>query len=92
PCLGAKKICAQHFTDRPKAPKKSRLPLCLASDPKLRDAFNDDYREMVNRYKEASGAFRRGRHEVEFPYGTFPPGHLCCVGAPDAPVPQARAA
>ncbi|MFL5318412.1 MAG: transposase [Myxococcaceae bacterium] len=76
--LGVAGVLAQDPHARPIAPKKSRRPICHASDPELRKDFISRYREFVAAFRRASERFRRGDWQVPFPALAFrPPAYLC---------------
>jgi putative transposase len=80
-CMGPEAILSQHFNDSPASPKVSSKPVCLASDPELKIEYKKQIREITDRYHEAVDKLRQGKTDVEFPHGTIPPGHACCVGS-----------
>jgi len=89
PCVGAKKILAQRFDDRPEPEQKSPQPVCHGADADERRAYIEQVRRTTERYRRAVHKWRGGQSPADFPTGTIPPGHIRCVGAPvpDPPPP-----
>jgi hypothetical protein len=69
-------------TTHPYEPIRRRL--CLTYCDETREAFFEEYRDAVKRYKEAAERLRRGQDKAFFPRGMIPPGHLHCAGSPGA--------
>ncbi len=88
-CMGPRKILATKWWDRPNDPKKSPRPLCHCSSAQERKAYREQLYETMDAYKKASGRWRDGETNISFPYGTIPPGHTRCIGAPPVPAPFA---
>lgn len=73
--LGVAGVLETHPHHRPADPKKSRRPICHASDPQVRREFIDAYRAFVAIFRQASERFRNGELLTEFPrYAFRPPG------------------
>lgn len=82
--LSPKLILAQHWHAAPRRPKRSPRPLCHASDPGLRRAFAEGFREFVTLFREASEQLRLGSHGQRFPEWSYPPGRPLVSVLPSA--------
>ncbi len=72
--LGASKVLAANPKERPAQVKKSPKPLFHAHSPAVFRRMLSIWREVVQRYREASAKLKAGVTRVAFPEGTFPPG------------------
>ncbi len=59
--------------DHPKTRKKTRQPSCHSSTIEAKLAFEEEWREFLKQYLEASGNYRDGNFNREFPQGSFRP-------------------
>jgi len=60
--------------DRPKTrPERSRKPLCHASSAAAAAEYKEAYFAFLESYWQASGYYRSGVHDVEFPPGSIRP-------------------
>ncbi len=57
-------------------------PMCVTTDPRLRDEFGDRRKLLNHQYDCASARLRRGRGRPRFPEGMIPPHKTRAVGAP----------
>ena len=73
PAFGVENILAQDPLTVPEHTKKSPRPLCHASTAEVRAAFRKTFRAIVDAYRKASTAFRKGLGVVEFPPHCFRP-------------------
>jgi REP element-mobilizing transposase RayT len=67
-------ILRQNWHAAPRHPKRSARPPCHTSDPSLRRAFIEGFREFTALFREASERLRGGARSVPFPDWSFPPG------------------
>jgi hypothetical protein len=86
-CAGPAKVMAKHWSDRPRAPKKSVRPLCHSGCAKLCREHREQVWATIDAYKDAIGRWREGKSSPSFPDGTIPPGHVACVEGPPRPAP-----
>lgn len=68
------KILAQRWDAAPRRPKRSVRPLCHASEPALRRAFIEGFREFTALFRDASERLRSGARSALFPEWSYPPG------------------
>jgi len=68
------KILAQRWHAAPRSPKRTARPLCHASDPALRRAFIEGFREFTAVFRDASERLRSGARSAFFPEWSYPPG------------------
>jgi putative transposase len=71
--LGVKAILAQDPQARPNSVARSPAPLVHAATKAARKMFYEIYAEFVSAFRAAAEALRRGRRDVPFPPGSFPP-------------------
>jgi putative transposase len=71
--LGVKAILAQDPQTRPTSVARSPAPLVHAATKAARKMFYEIYAEFVSAFRTAAEALRRGRRDVPFPIGSFPP-------------------
>jgi putative transposase len=71
--LGVKAILAQDPQTRPTSLARSPAPLVHAATKAARKMFYEIYAEFVSAFRTAAEALRRGRRDVPFPIGSFPP-------------------
>jgi hypothetical protein len=80
--MGPLKLARLDPRDRPKTLKeKTPQPLCHGSTEEGRQGFKEEWREFLDRYKWASGQYRSGKLDVEFPEGSFRPPLVTIVSA-----------
>ena len=80
--MGPRKLAELDPRGRPRTLKeKTPQPLCHASTTEGREAFKDEWREFLDRYYWASGKYRSGNWEVEFPEGSFRPPLVTIVSS-----------
>ena len=63
-----------HPHQRPKATKRSPMPLVHAATREVRRRFRAGYAIFLEAYRDAADRLRAGQTDVEFPPGSFPPG------------------
>jgi len=68
------KILRQPWHAAPRDPKRTPRPLCHASDPGLRRAFLEGFREFTAHFRDASERLRSGARLTLFPDWSYPPG------------------
>ena len=71
--LGSRRVRRQSPFQRPARPTRSPQPLCHSSCPETFRAFRDGWRAWLERFRDASRAFRAGALDVEFPPHAFRP-------------------
>ena len=62
--FGAPAVLTQRPHTRPKHPKESPRPACMASDPEVVKQYLEDYRQFVNLYRELLEQLLNGHPEV----------------------------
>ena len=67
------KILTQSWHAAPRSPKRAPRPLCHASDPALRRAFIESFRDFTALFREAAERLKRGARAA-FPDWSYPPG------------------
>lgn len=70
PPRSLKDVSPQH---RGPPPKTGPAPICHASTKRMREWFVNRYNEFLASYRRASGIYRLGGTDVEFPPGAFKP-------------------
>ena len=85
--LGARRVMAQHWSQRARSSSEKTRPLCHTRCPRTRRDYRAHVREVRARYLKAAAALYRRRRGAPpaFPYGTYPPGRSRCVGRPRHP-------
>ena len=58
--------------------------VCITFDQKIRQQVQEEVHDREAQYDRAALRLREGKTNVYFPEGMIPPGHLYCVGSPDA--------
>lgn len=78
--LGRERCLRVHWAAKPRSPKitEAKKPLCHASTLKRWDAYRKFTKRVSKAYQRAVLAWRQGRANVKFPFGTFPPGSPTC--------------
>jgi len=71
--LGRRQVLRQDPKSRPKAPKKSRLPLVRATTTAAKALWLEAYGWFVKAFREASSRYRQGEAGVIFPPGSYQP-------------------
>ena len=71
--LGRRAAMRQDPFRRPRAPKRSRLPLVHAVSRVARRRIETAFRAFVAAYRQAAERLRRGARDAVFPAGSFPP-------------------
>lgn len=67
-------VLAQDWHAAPRRPKRSPRPACHTTEPGLRRAFVESFRQFTDWFREASKQWRRGNLDVIFPPWSYPPG------------------
>ena len=71
---GMARIRRESPFSKPKRPRqKTPQPLCHADTKSAYLAYEAEYKEIAERHRKASIAYRRGHFHIEFPKGTFRP-------------------
>jgi len=74
PAMGKRKLEKLDPRDRPKTPAEhTRAPICHASTVEAAEEYKEALRAFLEQYWYASGMWRRGIYEVEFPRGSYRP-------------------
>lgn len=68
------RVLAQRWHAAPRRPKRTPRPLCHASDPALRRAFTEGFREFTALFRDASEQLRSRAASAHFPDWCYPPG------------------
>lgn len=78
--LGRERCLRVDWASKPQKPKVSsvRKPLCHASSLELWDAYRRFFKRVSHAYQQAVLAWRQGQTNIEFPFGTYPPGRTRC--------------
>jgi REP element-mobilizing transposase RayT len=73
PVFGVRAVLAQRPQFRPTRPARRPRPLCHTSIRMVLELFRGHYRSYVERFREASVAWRRGHLAANFPEGAVRP-------------------
>ncbi len=74
PVMGPQKLAKLDPRDRPKTEAKSGpQPLCHASTKEAAEEYKKEFKVFLDHYYRASGLYREGHFDVEFPEGSFRP-------------------
>ena len=68
-----KKILAQDPHDFPNNTKRSPAPRFHAVRPEVWKAMRSAFFQFLDAYRQAAGELKKGKRNVEFPAGSFPP-------------------
>ena len=72
--MGKRKLEKLDPRERPKTPSKhTRAPICHASSKEAAQEYKESLRNFLEQYWYASGMWRRGFNDVEFPKGSYRP-------------------
>lgn len=71
--LGMRRVLQQSSFDCPKRSKRSAMPLCLYTCRRVKAVFERGWFSFLEKYREASAAFRAGDFDVSFPMFCFRP-------------------
>ncbi|QDG53914.1 hypothetical protein FIV42_25175 [Persicimonas caeni] len=76
---GPAKVKRMKWRYIPPAPKRSPRVKCLCADEEKKSAYLEARMTTVDAYKRAMGRWRKGKSQVSFPTGTYPPGLCRCA-------------